>query len=248
MERLADEGEYHPRGRGVQQGGLPKETDVQCNGDFTDTTGDHSQTKGSQEKTTEVHLEDYSHKLVTSPLAVPIPFQDVAMEPAGQPTTPTFKSLHPMQDHDQVQEVHLTASGVPLETTAEGSAEKSGVCASEGGGEGMGEGGGEEDMEVMSGEGELQVVIALEEKTTPTTGDIIPSITVRNGPHQTATTSAVDISAQPIGGAEGHLTSRLLAGLVFHLTGYLEVMEEDTLAKWKEVNSLLLVTSACDLT
>lgn len=248
MERLADEGEYRPRGRGrdghlVQQGALSEGTDVQCNGDFTDTTGDHSQTKGSQEKTTEVHLEDYSHKLSTDPL-VPIPFQDVTMEPAGEPATPTSDT----KDHGQVQEV-LTVSGAPLET-AEGSVGVA-TTALEWGGEGMGDEGegGEEDMEVMSGEGELQVVIALEEKAMPTTSDIttIPSITVRNGlPH--TSTSAVDTSAQPVGGTGGHLTSRLLAGLVFHLTGYLECMEEDTLTKWKEVSSFLLVTLSCDLT
>ena len=33
----------------------------------------------------------------------------------------------------------------------------------------------------------------------------------------------------------GQEKSRLLASLVFHLTGYLECMEEDTLGKWKEV-------------
>lgn len=234
MERLADEGEYHPRGRGrgghlVHQG---EGTDVQCNGDFTDTTGDQNQTKGNQEKTTVVHLED--HKLSTDPL-VPIPFQDVIMEPAGEPATSTSDT----KDHQQVQEAPLEA--------AEGSVGVASTASEWGGGdEGEGGEGEEEDMEVMSGEGELQVVIALEEKATPTTSDIttVPSITVRNGlPH--TSTPAVDTSAPPISGTESHFTSRLLSGLVFHLTGYLECMEEDTLSKWKEVSSLLL---ACDLT
>lgn len=41
-------------------------------------------------------------------------------------------------------------------------------------------------------------------------------------------------------GGEGGREERLLAGLVFHLTGYLECMDPDTLSKWKEVTSLLL--------
>lgn len=42
-------------------------------------------------------------------------------------------------------------------------------------------------------------------------------------------------------GGESEQLPRLLAGLVFHLTGYLECMEEDTLTKWKEVSSLTAV-------
>ena len=72
---------------------------------------------------------------------------------------------------------------------------------------GEGEEGGGEEVEVMSGEGELVVV-----------------------PPPAAS------SAEPSSGCEDRTPGQLLAGLVFHLTGYLECMEEDTLYKWKEVS------------
>ena len=43
--------------------------------------------------------------------------------------------------------------------------------------------------------------------------------------------------ARSVGGG-GEDGERLLAGLVFHLTGYLECMDVDTLSKWKEVQLL----------
>ena len=42
-------------------------------------------------------------------------------------------------------------------------------------------------------------------------------------------------------GGGGEEEERLLAGLVFHLTGYLECMDVDTLSKWKEVHYYVLL-------
>ena len=85
---------------------------------------------------------------------------------------------------------------------------------------------GEREMEGDRDVGEMEVESGVLEAA--------PVITGEDGEDKKTGNGVVRCS-----GGEGEREERLLTGLVFHLTGYLECMDPDTLSKWKEVTFLL---------
>ena len=61
------------------------------------------------------------------------------------------------------------------------------------------------------------------------------AITSDGGSHDVREKEVIE-SGEGMEGEGSVRVKKLLTGLVFHLTGYLECMEEDTLSKWKEVS------------
>ena len=277
MGTLMEEGDYCPRGRGRGHHThlAEQEEVVQCNGELTENPiGDNQRTTAviSGPMTTEIHHKDHDQTAANCTEAVSMPTETPCVpSPNNQQTTDTSDNV------------------APLPKTTEGKCE-----GAEGGWEsGGGEGG--EEMEIMSGEGELGEESAVSPAPaahgdiTPAASDVSvvnsttalqnglstdcpdrattaatshhsgpgaePSGVGENGlstgcpdrattaatSHHRATTAATSHHSGP--GAEpsgvGEDECHLLAGLTFHLTGYLEYMEEDTLAKWKEVSQSL---------
>ena len=243
MDTLVEEGDYCPRGRGrgnhthmAEQGEVEV---VQCNGNLIgDPLGDHQGTTvvvGDPE-TTETRHKDHDQTTDTNTVAISVPTETTHVH-VCVPLEHSPKLSHSQQTAKSTKGVKATATSdsvVPFQHHRK-TTDVEGGCES-----GDGEGG--EEMEIVSGEGELGeesavITPAASGNVTPPVSDV--SVTnsttaLQNGlTADRATTAATSHLSAPVAGTSEY---RLLAGLTFHLTGYLEYMEEDTLAKWKEVS------------
>lgn len=257
MGTLVEEGDYRPRRRGHGDHTHMAELDVvQCNGDLTGgPIGDH-------QKTTPVvggpETIDKDRDQTTGN------YTDTNTEDISMPTE--TKHVHVPLEHSPKLSHNQQTSSKEIKTTATGDSVVPLQCRgkttdAEGGWE-SGDGEGGEEMEIMSGEGELGEESAVV-PAPATSGDVPPaasdvSVTnsttaLQNGLATDRATIATTSHSGPGAESSGVGEYRLLAGLTFHLTGYLEYMEEDTLAKWKEVSSISIhctcstITSACML-
>ena len=243
MDTLVEEGDYCPRGRGrgnhthtAEQGVVEV---VQCNGKLTgDPLGDHQGTTAvvGGPETTETRHKDHDQTTANYTVAnVPVPTETTHIHVCVH----SPKLSHNQQTAKSTEEVKTAATSdsvVPPQHHRE-------TTDAEGGWE-SGDGEGGEEMEIVSGEGELGEESAVV-PAPAASGDVTPPVSATNSTTalqngltaDRATTAATSHHGAPGAESGGTGEYRLLAGLTFHLTGYLEYMEEDTLAKWKEVSS-----------